>query len=371
MNLIKLAIERPIAVIAAVLMVVMFGLIALQTVPIQLTPDIRKPVISVRTVWPGAAPAEIEREIVNRQEEVFRGIEGLESITSRSRDGRASVTLEFNIAQDMNRALLLVANRLDRVTGYPDEAKKPTLDTAGSEDRPIAWFALVHLPGNAREIQTYRDFVEDTIQDRLERVPGVSYVNVYGGTPREMEVVVDPVRMARYGLTVPEVVRTIRAANASASAGDVDEGKRRYVVRTEGEITTIEHARAVGPAQPQGLADGARRPRHRGRHRRCPVRLQEGHGHHPPARRADPRPECRRRGGCQRHRDHGGNPRGGAGAQRRRPSPRRPQVHPGLRRDRLHRVRHRPGEAEHLRRRHPRRPRPRAVPEVRRGDPDQ
>ena len=245
MNLIKLAIERPIAVMAAVLMVVMFGLVALQTVPIQLTPDIRKPVISVRTVWPGAAPAEIEREIVNRQEEMLRGIEGLEGVTSRSRDGSATVTLEFNVNQDMDRALLLVSNLLDRVTGYPDEAKEPTLDTAGSEDRPIAWFTLVRLPGNTREIQTYRDFVEDTVQDRLERVPGVSYVNVYGGTPREMEVVVDPARMARYGLTVPEVVRALRAASASGSAGDVDEGKRRYVVRTEGEISTIGHARAV------------------------------------------------------------------------------------------------------------------------------
>ena len=245
MNFIRLAIERPIAIMAAVLMIVMFGLVALKTIPIQLTPDIRKPVISVRTAWPGAAPAEVEREIVNRQEEVFRGIEGLESITSRSRDGQSNVTLEFNINQDMNRALLLVSNRLDRVSGYPDEVKEPTLDTAGSEDRAIAWFTLSRLPGNTRDIQTYRDFVDDTVQDRLERVPGVSFVNVFGGTSSEMEVVVDPARMARYGLTVPAVVRALRAANSSASAGDVEEGKRRYVVRTEGEITTIEQAKAV------------------------------------------------------------------------------------------------------------------------------
>ncbi len=245
MNLIRLAIERPIAIMAAVLMIVMFGLVALKTIPIQLTPDIRKPVISVRTAWPGAAPAEVEREIVNRQEEVFRGLEGLESIISRSRDGQSNVTLEFNLNQDMNRALLLVANRLDRVSGYPDEVKEPTLDTAGSEDRAIAWFTLSRLPGNQRDIQTYRDFVEDTVQDRLERVPGVSFVNVFGGTASEMEVIVDPARMARYGLTVPAVAQALRTANSSASAGDVEEGKRRYVVRTEGEITTIEQAKAV------------------------------------------------------------------------------------------------------------------------------
>ena len=95
MNLIRLAIERPIAVIAAVLMVVMFGLVALQSIPIQLSPDVNRPVITVTTIWPGAAPAEVEREIVNRQEEVMTGLEGLDNITSRAELGRASMTLEF------------------------------------------------------------------------------------------------------------------------------------------------------------------------------------------------------------------------------------------------------------------------------------
>ncbi|MBT7138611.1 MAG: efflux RND transporter permease subunit, partial [Rhodospirillaceae bacterium] len=126
MNLIKLAIERPIAVMAAVLMIIMFGLVALETIPIQLTPDVRKPMISVRTNWTGAAPAEIEREIVNRQEEVLRGLEGLDEMSSRSRDGRGSIKLEFSVAQDMDKALLLVANRLDRVGDYPAEADQPT-----------------------------------------------------------------------------------------------------------------------------------------------------------------------------------------------------------------------------------------------------
>ena len=96
MDFIKLAIERPTAIIAAVLMIIMFGLVALRTIPIQLTPDVRKPVISVRTSWVGAAPIEIEREIINRQEEALRGLEGLDKISSRSRDGRGSISLEFS-----------------------------------------------------------------------------------------------------------------------------------------------------------------------------------------------------------------------------------------------------------------------------------
>ncbi len=245
MNLIRLAIERPVAIIAAVLMVILFGLVALQSIPIQLIPDVRKPIISLRTNWPGAAPAEIEREIVNRQEEVLRGIEGLDDMISSSEDGRGTITLEFRIGQNMERALLLVANRLDRVNGYPAEASEPTMRTSSSDDNAIAWFVLIRTVKSDLPMHTYGDFAEDVIQDRLERVTGVSRINVYGGSPTQMEVVVDPVQLARYGLTVSEVLRTLRAANASVSAGDLDEGKRRYVVRTEGELSRLSDVRSV------------------------------------------------------------------------------------------------------------------------------
>ncbi len=245
MNLIRTAIDRPIAVVAGVLMVVLFGIVALQSIPIQLAPDVNKPVISVRTSWGSTAPAEVEREIVNRQEEKLRGLEGLSEMTSSSSQGQGRITLEFEIDQDMDRALLLVANRLDQVTGYPEEADEPTLDTAGNDDQPIAWMVMQRLPGNERDIATYFDFADEVVRERLERVPGVSLVNIFGGREREMRVVVDPVRMARYGLTVPDVLRALRAANVSVSAGDLDEGKRRYRVRSEGDFETPEDVRAV------------------------------------------------------------------------------------------------------------------------------
>ena len=245
MNLIRVSIERPIAVLAAVMMILLFGLLALQTIPIQLTPDVRRPVLDIQTTWYGAAPAEIEREIINRQEEALKGLPGVTEITSRSEDGRARISLEFGIEQNMDRALLLVANRLDRVTGYPDEANEPTISTSSSDDNPIGWYIIDRQPGNDRDIHTYGDLVDDLVRDRLERVPGVSRVNVYGGSERELRVIVDPERLARYGLTVPAVVQALKTANTSMSGGDVVEGKRRYVVRTEGGFTTPEQVAAV------------------------------------------------------------------------------------------------------------------------------
>ncbi|MEL6335219.1 MAG: efflux RND transporter permease subunit [Pseudomonadota bacterium] len=245
MDLIRVAIDRPIAVVAAVLMAVMFGALALTQIPIQLTPDVRKPVIEVETNWSGAAPAEVEREIVNPQEDELRGLEGLETMISRSETGRARVTLEFAIGTDMNRALLLVANRLDRVSGYPEEADEPTMDTSGSDDNPIAWMILQRDEGVTKPMQEFGDFATDVIKERLERVEGVALVNVFGGVERELQIIIDPERLAQYRLTIPEVVNKLRAESISLSAGDIDEGKRRYVVRAEGELNEIEAVNGV------------------------------------------------------------------------------------------------------------------------------
>ena len=245
MNPIRFAIDRPVAIMAIVIMAVLFGALSLLRIPVQLAPDVRKPIVVVETSWPGAAPAEVEREIVNRQEDAFRGLEGLEIMTSRSRTGRAEVTLEFAVGSDMGDILLLVSNRLDRVGGYPAEAGEPTLNTSGSDDSPIAWVTVSAGEGNTRHLPEYGDFVEDVVKDRLERIDGVSTVNVFGGVSRELTIVIRPEELARFGITIPEVVQRLRSENISVSAGDIDEGKRRYVVRAEGNLDTVEAVESV------------------------------------------------------------------------------------------------------------------------------
>ncbi len=245
MNLIELSLKRPTAVMAAVLMVVVFGLVALQTIPIQLTPDVRRPIIDIYTNWRNAAPAEVEREITNRIEEKLGGVDGVLELTSRSRYAASRIRLEFKVGYEIDKGLLEVSNRLSLITGLPEDADEPRLRTRGSEDLPIAIFALLRNEGNQRSMESYGEFVEDSIVDRLERVSGISGVAFRGGSRRELRIIVQPERMARYGLTVPAIVSALRGASATFSAGAVNEGKRRYLVRAEGEITTVEGARAV------------------------------------------------------------------------------------------------------------------------------
>ena len=245
MKLIKASLERPIAIVSVIFMTIILGIVAFERIPIQIAPDVNKPVISITTYWFGASPYEMEREIVNRQEESLKGIEGATKITATTREGRSVVTLEFDVSADMGKSLLLVSNKLNQIEGYPDDAGEPTIDTAGLDDNAIAWFIVTKTEGNIKNIAAYGDVIEDIIQDRIERVPGVARTNAYGSSETELRITIDPEKMAYFGLTVPYVVETIRNANSSISAGDVEEGKRKYIVRAEGEINSEKQVKDI------------------------------------------------------------------------------------------------------------------------------
>lgn len=244
-SLISRAVSNPTAVISIVLLIVLFGIIALQAIPIQLAPDVNRPIIRITTMWPGAAPAEVEREILNPQEAELAGVENLVDITSTADSGRSQITLEFDVGTDMRNALLLVSNRLDRIDDYPEEALSPQLATAGMEDNAIAWFTVIREPGNDRPIHEFGRFVEEVIKDRIERVPGVGEVRVFGGGDPEIQIIIDPEQLARLHLTIGELLTALRTANVSLSVGDVDEGKRKYIVRSEGELNSVESIRDI------------------------------------------------------------------------------------------------------------------------------
>ncbi|HCP18770.1 MAG TPA: acriflavin resistance protein, partial [Alphaproteobacteria bacterium] len=136
-NLIRISINHLTAVMAIMLMIFLFGLSALQQVPIQLTPDIERPVLQVRVNWPGASPADVDREIINRLERDLGALSGIEKIVSRSFSGSARVTITYSVHQDMDKALTWLLSELSGITGLPDDAKAPIVRTSNSDDSPI------------------------------------------------------------------------------------------------------------------------------------------------------------------------------------------------------------------------------------------
>jgi hydrophobic/amphiphilic exporter-1 (mainly G- bacteria), HAE1 family len=248
MKLVQTSIRRPVSVVVGVLFLALFGLISLFRIPVQLTPDVDRPRVTVNTIWPGASPEEVELEIIQRQEEKLKSVEGLVRLTSESLDSRGQVSLEFSVGVDPEASLLKVSNKLEQVTGYPLDAERPVLSSgSASNTSVITWIVLDAVPGYEDEVdvQRFRDLAEDVVKAALERVPGVGQSNVYGGYDRELQIIVDPEALAARAITVNELAAAVTRENVNISAGSFDEGKRRYIVRTTGQYTSPEDIEAV------------------------------------------------------------------------------------------------------------------------------
>lgn len=255
MNLIQYCIRYPVTTAVGVLLLLLFGSIALFQLPIQLLPNINQQVITVNTIWPGASPMEVEREIVAEQEEQLKTIEGLASMQSESYDSLGIVILRFQLGTSKDSAMIKVANRLAQVEDYPFEVQQPVIsgqDVIGSAG---AWFWLsaTETNGFSGDISTLSDFVDDYVKPELERVPGVSSVTVYGGRKNEVHVIFDPAKLALRGITLRELADAVDRENRNFSGGSFDEGKRRYIVRTVGEYKSVEDLENVVIAQRDGV----------------------------------------------------------------------------------------------------------------------
>ncbi|HXV75939.1 MAG TPA: efflux RND transporter permease subunit [Candidatus Polarisedimenticolaceae bacterium] len=245
MGIVRFAIDQPITVAVGAILVALFGLVSLNFVPIQLTPDIDRPRATVLTTWPGASPFEIEREIIDEQEEQLKGLDGLLKMESESQDGFGQIMLEFPVGTDPDSILVRVSNRLEQVPTYPPDVDKPVIFTVDPGAQAMAWFMIYADDGYDIDPAKLSDYVDDFIKPPIERVPGVAQVNLFGGREREMQVVVDPKRLAARGLTMSEVAAALAAENKDYSAGDFREGKRRYVVRTAGDYRSPEEVENV------------------------------------------------------------------------------------------------------------------------------
>lgn len=238
MSLTTSSIRFPVTVTVGVIIAVLGGILALNRVPVQLTPEVQRPAITVTTLWFGASPEEIEKEIIEEQEEYLKSVEGVLEMNSQSSDGRGTITLEFAVGVDITGALVRVTNKLNEVPAYPDNAERPVITTTGPFDDAIAWFIITG--DSSVYVPHMKTFIEDMVAPRLERVPGVAAINVFGGTEEELHVTFDPALLASSGITIRQLTNALRAENRDISAGDFSEGKRRLVVRTISRFETID-----------------------------------------------------------------------------------------------------------------------------------
>jgi len=240
MDLIKFSINEPVKVIVGVLIILLFGSIGLHRMPYQLSPNLTVPQISVTTIWTGATPYEIEREIIEEQEKVFKGIPNLVEMESTSSTGRGSVTLKFKLGTDLDDALLRVSNKINEVRSYPENTEKPVINATGAATSPVIWLAFKTTEDNPNSVYTYKTYFEDEIKQYLERVEGVAELFNFGGMKKEMHVILKPEKLAAYGLTIGDVADILKAENVNVSAGNLGVGRRDFRIRTVAEFQSPE-----------------------------------------------------------------------------------------------------------------------------------
>lgn len=240
MNIIELSIKKPVVVIVGVALILMFGLVALANLPYMLTPNVVQPTIGVNTIWPGATPDEIEREIVQKQEEQLKSTPDLVSYESTSSDNMAEIKLTFKIGTDMSKVLLEVSNKLNQVENYPQNVQKPIIASSGAEASPVIWMGFITTNGNQKDIDTYKTYIDDEINEQLERVKGVSSIMMPGGTKEQINIILTPQKLAAYNLTIDAVAAAISAENQDTSAGTIDIDRRTYRIRTTARFTSLE-----------------------------------------------------------------------------------------------------------------------------------
>jgi len=240
LDIIRFAIEKPVTIIVGVIFIVLFGVLSLSTMSYQLSPTVTEPEITVTTTWVGNSPYRIEREIIEEQEKVLKGIPGLVEMESESFDGMGTITLKFKIGTRLEDALLRVSNKLNEVPDYPENVDKPIINPTGSATSPVIWLILHTTGDNYESAYTYRTYFENEIRQYLERVEGVADLAFHGGTEKEMHIIIDPKKLAAYELTISELISIIRSENVNISSGNMGVGRRDYRIRTIGEFNSVK-----------------------------------------------------------------------------------------------------------------------------------
>jgi HAE1 family hydrophobic/amphiphilic exporter-1 len=237
MSIPRTAIERPVTMFMISGVIVLLGFMSLTRLPVDLMPDVTYPSLTVRVSYPGVGPLEMEELVTRPIEQAVSATSGVERMESTSSEGSSRVTLNFAWGTDLNEAADDVRNRLDRVRGrLPDEADPPVMFKFDANTQPIMG---VGVEGNFDRV-TLREIAENDLSPRLERVPGVAAVSVEGGLRRQIHVELSREKITALELPVNRIIQLLRSENQNVPLGEIDEGDRTYLVRSQGQFENLQ-----------------------------------------------------------------------------------------------------------------------------------
>ncbi len=242
MGLTRLCLKNAAALAVALALVLLFAGVAIGRLPVQLFPNIDRPVIGVWTGWRAASPREVEAEIVEPIERELRGLVGLKTMESWSNDDGGFVRLEFGLGADMEVAFTEVTSRLQRVRGLPADAERPRVQNngGGGSGETLIFLFLQRLPGTDGDNYALTDFAETRVVPALEAIDGVGGVDVnsdYGEIV--VKVIFDPFLAAERGVTLEDLANAVNRSS-DVTGGTIEVGRRDYTLRFEGRFGADE-----------------------------------------------------------------------------------------------------------------------------------
>ncbi|MDR0668919.1 MAG: efflux RND transporter permease subunit [Treponema sp.] len=254
MTFTKLIVSRPTTIFIIFVLLIMLGVFAFVNLPIDLTPEVNPPYLTVYTSYAGAGPEEVERSVSRVLESALASVSSLEKVTSTSSKGGSTILLEFTYGTDLIDASNSVRDSLDRVRNYlPSGTDTPTIFRFDPSMIPIMGLMIT---GN-RSPEELREITETSIVPRLEQVPGVATASLSGGRQKIIRVDVPQSRLEAYGLTITDLQRNLAANNQQVSAGTLTEGNISYILSTMGEYTSLDQIRGTVIAYKGGGATAA------------------------------------------------------------------------------------------------------------------
>jgi multidrug efflux pump len=243
MILSDLSVKRPVFATVINLILVTFGVVAFLQLPLREYPDIDPPVVSINTNYSGASAAIVETKITQILEDRISGVEGIKNITSSSRVGRSSITIEFNLDRDIDAATNDVRDRISRaLNNLPEQADPPEVFKANDDENVIVWFVLQSTSLSTLELT---DYAQRYIVDRFAVVDGVARVRVGGGRTYAMKISLNRSAMAARNVTVGDIESTLRDENVELPAGQVESIDRDFSIRVERSYLTSQDFAAM------------------------------------------------------------------------------------------------------------------------------
>ena len=236
MNISSLSINRPVLAMVISLVIILFGAIGYLFLGVREFPSVDPPVVTVSTSYVGANADVIESQITEPLEESINGIAGIRSLTSISNDGRSNITVEFELGVDMEAAANDVRDRVSRaVRNIPPDTDPPIITKSDADAGPIY---VITLQSNARDLMELSAIANDVFKERLQTIPGVSEIRIWGEKKYSIKLLLDPQKLASYRLTPTDVRDALLRENIELPAGRIEGYRTELTIRTRGRLTT-------------------------------------------------------------------------------------------------------------------------------------